>query len=651
MRVAARSAHLRRVYCSDASDKGYALHVTTATTEEAWEAARFRERWRFKEAEGLAVGRDRSLVLQGASAESFACPGYERDFSLWATSRMEEEEARLAGRASPGPGSSASSSPARQMRPVPLRELDMVEVGGAVPRLAEEWVDPARWKRLVASAWRRPGKIHCKEARAALLGLQREAADPAAHGAVVLSFGGNLAETLAYDRGRAKDWALLALVRKGSAFQLGADLRWARRYIETKRNPSDADSRIADRGGLAPGQIIVGDAQPKLRRPLPLAAAVASSWRRDAEEAEAAGDRSVAPSAPDDAGSTGSTVGPRSRRTKPRSTLPPRGPRPPPGVYVLELFAGCMAMSAGVAASGLRTAVPFELNRGKIFNVCDVQIKSLIIEWIRRGKVWALCLGTPCTRWTTANTTGRADGSSDSAGLQCAWATVEILRACVACHVFVVLENPWSSRLWSWAPLVRQLKRLGSRAHLVHTCAHGCAWFKPTCVHTNLPDSSSIEKLCPGHPRHVRFQGTIKHPAMGNKWRTHFASAYPSGMCRDIARVLGLAAPRSAWRPAHEHLLHPFWQERLEAAAGGDQQCRAVALPPVRRLPVLGWEGATGFWDGLPLRVELDILSEVQQFNRSARHTSQTQARPTTAKTPRRVRGVPASRPSGCGHA
>ena len=65
---------------------------------------------------------------------------------------------------------------------------------------------------------------------------------------------------------------------------------------------------------------------------------------------------------------------------------------------------------------------------------------------------------------------------------------------------------------------------------------------------------------------------------MGNKWRAHFASAYPSGMCGGIARVLGHAAPRSAaWRPAHEPLLHPFWQERLEAAAGGNQRCRAVA--------------------------------------------------------------------------
>ena len=636
-----------RVYCSDASDKGYALHVTTASPEEAWEAARFRERWRFRETEGEAVGRDRSLVLQGASAQAFACPGYDREFSLWAAARMEEE-AQPAGRASPEPDGPASSLPTGRSRPIPRRDPDMVEVVGAVPRLAEAWVQPARWRRLVAGAWRRPGKIHCKEARAALLGLQREAADPASHGAVVLSFGDNLAETLAFDRGRAKDWELLALVRKGSAFQLGADLRWARRYIETKRNPSDADSRIADRGGLAPGQIIVGDAPPKLRRPLPLSAAVAPTWRRNDDEALAAGDLSVALKAPrDDSDAAEASL--TTRRRRPRAALP-AAPRPPPGRYVLELFAGCMAMSAGVASSGLRTAVPFELARGKIFNVCDARVKSLIVEWIRRGKIWALCLGTPCTRWTTANTTGRKGGSADAAGLQCAWATVELLRACAACGVVVVIENPWYSRLWSWPPLVRQLKRLGSRAHLVHMCAHGCAWLKPTCVHTNLPDSHLIEKRCPGHRRHVRLQGTIKHPTMGNKWRTHFASAYPAGMCRDVAQVLGRAAPPTAWRPEHEPVLHAYWQERLEAAAGGDQRARTVSLPAPRRRPILGWEGSTGFWDGLPLRVELDILAEIQHFNR-ARGAAQTQARPATPKARRRVRRVPAPLSSGGRHA
>ena len=326
-----------RVYCSDASDKGYALHVTTASPEEAWEAARFRERWRFRETEGEAVGRDRSLVLQGASAQAFACPGYDREFSLWAAARMEEE-AQPAGRASPEPDGPASSLPTGRSRPIPRRDPDMVEVVGAVPRLAEAWVQPARWRRLVAGAWRRPGKIHCKEARAALLGLQREAADPASHGAVVLSFGDNLAETLAFDRGRAKDWELLALVRKGSAFQLGADLRWARRYIETKRNPSDADSRIADRGGLAPGQIIVGDAPPKLRRPLPLSAAVAPTWRRNDDEALAAGDLSVALKAPrDDSDAAEASL--TTRRRRPRAALP-AAPRPPPGRYVLELFRG-----------------------------------------------------------------------------------------------------------------------------------------------------------------------------------------------------------------------------------------------------------------------------------------------------------------------
>ena len=392
----------------------------------------------------MAVGRDRSLVLQDASAESFACPRYDRDFSLWAAARVEEE-ARLAGRASPGPDSPASPLPVRQTRPVPRRDPDIVDVVGAVPGLAEEWVDPARWKRLDAGAWRRPGKIHCKEARAALLGLQREAADPAAHGAVVLSFGDNLAETLAFDRERAKGWALLALVRKGSAFQLGADLRWARRYIETKRSPSDVDSRIADRGGLAPGQI-VGDAppKPKLRRPLPLAAAVASTWHRDADEAEAAGDQSAAPAVPDGAAGVESTMHWSSPTTDeaPAGATDPRAAAAAGGLRARALRAGCMAMSAGVAASGLRTAVPLELNRGKIFNVCDVRIKSFIIERIRRGKVWALCLGTPCTRWTTANTTGRFGRSSDSAGLQCAWATVEILRVCVPWRA----TSSWSSR-------------------------------------------------------------------------------------------------------------------------------------------------------------------------------------------------------------
>ena len=247
----------KRVYCSDASDKGYALHVTMATMEEAWEAARFRERWRFKEAEGVAVGRDRSLVLQGGRAPLLS-PTPARDTiaispggqpPAWRRRRLDWRAGRLSGRVIQPPHCPCGRHDRsrcgtrtwwRSWVPFPAsRRSGLILLGGSA------WL-PAPGAGRARSIARTP-------CRAALLGLHRDASDPAAHGAVVLSFGDNLAETLVYDRGRAKEWALLALVRKSNAFQLGTDLRWARRYIETKRNPSDADSHIADRGGLAPG--------------------------------------------------------------------------------------------------------------------------------------------------------------------------------------------------------------------------------------------------------------------------------------------------------------------------------------------------------------------------------------------------------------
>jgi hypothetical protein len=43
-----RDAH-PRVYCSDSSTKGYALHVTQSSPCEFWAAAKWKERWRFKD--------------------------------------------------------------------------------------------------------------------------------------------------------------------------------------------------------------------------------------------------------------------------------------------------------------------------------------------------------------------------------------------------------------------------------------------------------------------------------------------------------------------------------------------------------------------------------------------------------------------------
>eukprot|EP00972_Heterocapsa_arctica_P001072 151169-Heterocapsa_arctica.AAC.1 len=116
------------------------------------------------------------------------------------------------------------------------------EVTGRVPRLPDGLLVASRWRRVVAGAWSRPAAIHNKEARAALLGLRRAAGSVWMHDSLLLSLGDNLSETLANDRGRARDRELLAIVRRGAAIQLACGIGWRRRYVETQRNPSDEDS-------------------------------------------------------------------------------------------------------------------------------------------------------------------------------------------------------------------------------------------------------------------------------------------------------------------------------------------------------------------------------------------------------------------------
>ena len=107
---------------------------------------------------------------------------------------------------------------------------------------------------MVVGAWRDHSVIHMKEARIALLGLKVFSRQPGAAHSEVLSLGDNMDDVLVHDRGRARNHALNAVCRRGCPYRLALNVEWRRRYIETSRNPSDWDSRLADRGGLRPGE-------------------------------------------------------------------------------------------------------------------------------------------------------------------------------------------------------------------------------------------------------------------------------------------------------------------------------------------------------------------------------------------------------------
>ena len=100
-----------------------------------------------------------------------------------------------------------------------------------------------------------------KESAAELLGLRRAGRDPRYYGRKLLSIGDNMASVLSYEKGRARNWHLRQNCRIAAAYQLGCEIQWRHRYTESKRNPTDEDSRLADRGALAPGAVRRGTAR------------------------------------------------------------------------------------------------------------------------------------------------------------------------------------------------------------------------------------------------------------------------------------------------------------------------------------------------------------------------------------------------------
>eukprot|EP00972_Heterocapsa_arctica_P049119 7231217-Heterocapsa_arctica.AAC.1 len=78
------------------------------------------------------------------------------------------------------------------------------------------------------------------------------------HGSRVLSLCDNMSCLMALVKGRGGNPALQCLCRRAASLQIGAELRWAIRYIESERNGTDFDSRAGDRGELRAGQTVQG---------------------------------------------------------------------------------------------------------------------------------------------------------------------------------------------------------------------------------------------------------------------------------------------------------------------------------------------------------------------------------------------------------
>jgi len=205
----------RCVFCSDSSERGYEIAVTSALPAEVMDLARWKERWRFREVDDPITDRP-DTAKQGRIAGGISAVADDSAFSRWAV------------------------------------EANLMQAAAGRRRVGGVAVDTFR----AAARPRRVELFHALESRVALMGPRFAAARPAFQDSVVVSVGDNMGEVLATEKGRATDPVLNAQCRRAAGLQVSAGIRWRRRHVETQRNPTDRGSRLACVGDLPPGSIV-----------------------------------------------------------------------------------------------------------------------------------------------------------------------------------------------------------------------------------------------------------------------------------------------------------------------------------------------------------------------------------------------------------
>ncbi len=152
-------------------------------------------------------------------------------------------------------------------------------------------------------------------------------------------------------------------------------------------------------------------------------------------------------------------------------------------LFFLEIFSGEGFLSGAVSESGLFVLPPIGICHGSQCDLSKKRIQSHIIGWLRSGGIWCVHLGTPCTRWTTARTPGRKEPQNS---LALAVFTARVLRTCRRTGIKVSLENPSTSKLFSWPPIARELRLLQCNYVVTHQCQWGVPYRKATKFATDI---------------------------------------------------------------------------------------------------------------------------------------------------------------------
>lgn len=500
------------VEVGDSSTSGYAMCACTPPLEDLRRAVRYQERWRF-----VPMPQSLKDEMQNGNIETFVqvlneLLGDQSNDSLNNSELSSVDCDKRSSFVPFGPSSKyaqsvfdslqegsylATSAIRSQARSKGKQRVD-IEIPSLVEPVPEFFATPSNFRLLWCRRWRHSQEhITLKEARVALSSLRRSSRVASAHGYRKLTISDNLPCVCSFSKGRSHNHKLNMICQEAAGIQFASGISWSLRHVETKRNVADDPSRAFEKKHRGVRQPFVG-----------VSCETGSGLSREAS----------APSKPL-----------KPHRQHLANVFPGTS-----GQFFLELFSGVGNLTKAVQQLGISCLEPIDYVHG---SHCDLRRRStqeLVLSWIDRGFVAFCHLGTPCTIWSRARhnvVDSIATRIREETGIELALFSCEVIRHCIRNNAPYALENPRSSKLFQFEPLVQAVATGPFRFIQFDMCQYGEPYQKRTRIVTSVNWLRALERKCNHKSHEVRLKGKVKtlnkkgHPVYVN--RTALAGAYP----------------------------------------------------------------------------------------------------------------------------
>ena len=549
----------------DSSTSGYALMAGRPGVERLRKAMAVHEKWRFipmpdalksvaalgdaerfevklLEVLGLSEGVQASAV--DGTARSVQPAGLSTRYASMVVDALKE-------------GSWLGTSAIRsQVRATPGKRVD-VDVPALIEPLDEFFADVGNFRVLWSRRWRNVDEhINVKECRVAVSSLKRTCRVKELLGHRKLTVSDNMVTVSALSKGRSASFQMNRQCMIAAAYQLGCGVVWHLRHVETKRNVADDPSRNFERPHRGVGHT--------------------------GADAEICRGHLTEPSRV-------------SKQLRFGEVLKDAVPHCSAKLF-LEIFAGSGKLTSTVERLGGSALEPIEISNGPAFDLRRRQTQQTVLKWIKSGAISFVHLGTPATIWSRARhgvKSTHRNLAKEANGIELALFSCEVITTCARAGIHWAIENPGSSKLFHFEPLIRATRSGSCYEVCFDMCSYGEPFKKETKILTSAKCLQALERHC-NHRRHsVWLKGRDQGQGVEHHNRTSFAGIYPQQFCNQYAHLL-ISHHLCACHGETDHAIQAHWssavrsfttkagktkpRQRTELPAGGDQAGEPLCL-------------------------------------------------------------------------